>query len=145
MKKQSVANFQKQLESETFFLDRCLGKKILASALRAAHLKVEVHDDHFPPDSRDEIWLSAVGARRWIVLTNDRRIRYRGPELAALMASGVRTFAFTSGNLTAQEMAAIFLKSLRRISNFLTNTSGPFIVSILRDGNLRTVASRRDK
>src|SRR5438270_11545619 len=91
-KKLFAANLQKVLESETFFLDRCLGKKILASALRAANLKIEVHDDHFAPDAKDEYWLRVVGARGWIVLTSDRRIRYRGPELTALKASGVRAF-----------------------------------------------------
>jgi hypothetical protein len=136
---------QKLLESETFFLDRCLGKKILASALRAANLKIEVHDDHFPPDAKDEHWLRVVGARGWIVLTSDRRIRYRGPELTALMASGVRAFAFRSGNLTAQEMAEIFLKASKRVSNLLQNSSGPFVASILRDGSVRVVLSREGK
>jgi len=136
---------QKLLESEIFFLDRCLGKKILASALRAANLKIEVHDDHFPPDAKDEYWLPIVGGRGWIVLTSDRRIRYRGPELTALMTSGVRAFAFRSGNLTAQEMAAIFLKALPRVSNLIRRNPGPFVASILRDGGVRVVLPPGDK
>lgn len=136
---------QKPLESETFFLDRCLGKKILASALRAANLNIEVHDDHFSPDAKDEHWLQIVGGRGWIVLTSDRRIRYRGPELAALMTSGVRAFAFRSGNLTAQEMATIFLKALPRVSNLVRRDPGPFVASILRDGSVRVVLSRGGK
>jgi hypothetical protein len=136
---------QKLPESEIFFLDRCLGKKILASALRAANLNVEVHDDHFPPDAKDEYWLQIVGAHGWIVLTSDRRIRYRGPELTALMTSGVRAFAYRSGNLTAYEMATIFLKALPRVSNLLRMNPGPFVASILRDGSVRIVLSREDK
>ncbi len=135
----------KLLESETFFLDRCLGKKILASILRAANLKIEVHDDYFPPDCKDEHWLRIVGARGWIVLTNDRRIRYRDTELSALLSSGVRAFAFRSGNLTAQEMADIFLKSARQISNLLEKKSGPFVASILRDGSIRVILSLDDR
>jgi predicted nuclease of predicted toxin-antitoxin system len=138
-KRPSAANLQKLLESETFFLDRCLGKKILASVLRAATLKIEVHDDHFPPDAKDEDWLQIVGARGWIVLTSDRRIRYRALELTALKASGVRAFTFRSGNLTAQEMGEIFLKALQRISTLLKNNAGPFVASILRDGSVRVV------
>jgi predicted nuclease of predicted toxin-antitoxin system len=136
---------QKLLESETFFLDRCLGKKILASVLRAATLKIEVHDDHFPPDAKDEDWLQIVGARGWIVLTSDRRIRYRVLELAALKASGVRAFTFCSGNLTAQEMGEIFLKALQRISTLLNNNAGPFVASILRDGSVRVVLPQGGK
>jgi predicted nuclease of predicted toxin-antitoxin system len=130
---------QKPLESETFFLDRCLGKKILASALRAVNLKIEVHDDHFPPNARDVEWLPVVGARSWIVLTSDRRIRYRGPELAALMTSRVRAFAFRSGNLTALKMGEIFLRALPRISALLNLNAGPFVASILQDGSVRVV------
>jgi hypothetical protein len=129
----------KPLESEIFFLDRCLGKKILASILRAANLKIEVHDDHFPPDCKDEQWLRVVGGRGWVILTSDRRIRYRGPELAALMSSGARAFAFRSGNLTAQEMSEIFLKSLQHVSKVLRTNSGPFVASIFRDGSVRMI------
>jgi hypothetical protein len=135
----------KLLESETFFLDRCLGKKILASILRAADLRIEVHDDYFPPDCRDEQWLKIVGERGWVVLTSDRRIRYRVPELAALLSSGVRAFAFRSGNLTAQEMAESFLKSARHVSNLLKKNPGPFVASILRDGSVKVVLSLKDK
>jgi len=63
-------------EVVTFFLDRTLGKKIVASALRRAGVKVETHDDHFPPDAKDPEWLKEVGAKGWVVLTNDRHIRY---------------------------------------------------------------------
>jgi hypothetical protein len=30
---------------------------------------VEIHDDHFPSDAKDEVWLAEVGIRGWIVLT----------------------------------------------------------------------------
>ena len=41
---------------------------------------VEIHDDHFAPDAKDEVWLVEVGKRGWIVLTKDDRIRYRVTE-----------------------------------------------------------------
>lgn len=47
----------------TFFLDRSLGKEIVAEALRVAGAHVEIHDDRFPPDAKDEDWLNEVG--RW--------------------------------------------------------------------------------
>jgi hypothetical protein len=45
------------------FLDRSLGKHIVAEALRQAGAAVEVHDDHFLQDARDEEWLREVGQR----------------------------------------------------------------------------------
>ena len=37
----------------TLFVDRSLGKHLVAEALRLAGAAVEIHDDHFPVDARD--------------------------------------------------------------------------------------------
>ena len=76
-----------------FFLDRSLGKKRIATALREAGAIVHVHDDSFPPDAKDEEWLTRVGRNQWIVLTKDHRIRYRNLERSALMSAGVAAMA----------------------------------------------------
>ena len=41
------------LETAVFFIDRSVGKKTVANALREAGLHVEVHDDHFAQDALD--------------------------------------------------------------------------------------------
>jgi len=69
-----------------FFLDRSLGKHIVADALRQAGAEVQLHDDYFSQDARDEEWLQEVGRRGWIVLTKDDRIRCRGN---CLLPSGI--------------------------------------------------------
>jgi PIN like domain len=51
----------------TFFIDRCLGSKKVADALRQAGLTVEIHEDHFAPDALDVDWLTEVGAWQWVV------------------------------------------------------------------------------
>ena len=71
---------------------------------------VEIHDDHFSPDAKDEDWLVEVGKRGWIVLTKDDRIRYRVTERTALTSSRVRAFVLTSSQLQGTEMAAAFVK-----------------------------------
>jgi hypothetical protein len=58
-----------------FLVDRSLGGKSLADALRALGDRVEVHDDHFPKDATDEVWLADVGAKGWVILSKDDRIR----------------------------------------------------------------------
>jgi hypothetical protein len=64
----------------TFFIDRCLGSKKVADALRNAGLTVEIHDAHFAPDALDVDWLPQVGARQWVVLTKDANISRRTSE-----------------------------------------------------------------
>ena len=71
-----MSSGSKPPEPSVFFIDRSLGKKIVAQALRDIGETVEIHDDHFAPDAKDEDWLVEVGKRGWIVLTKDDRIRY---------------------------------------------------------------------
>lgn len=112
----------KQPEPPVFFLDRSLGKIRIAAALRQAGAIVHIHDDYFPPNAKDEDWLSRVGRNGWMVLTKDHRIRYRNIERKALMNAGVAGFILTAGDLQGEEMAQIFVKAL------------PFIARVARDG-----------
>lgn len=61
----------------TFFIDRNLGSRIVAQALVNAGENVQVHDEHFPMDAKDEEWIPVVCQRGWIILTKDSRIAYR--------------------------------------------------------------------
>ncbi len=36
-----------EIQSTIFFIDRCLGNKLIVETLRAAGVSVEIHDDHF--------------------------------------------------------------------------------------------------
>ncbi len=74
--------------SLVFFTDRDLGTSF-PDILRSAGISVERHGDHFPPDTSDETWLAEIGARGWVILTHDRRIRYKPNELAAVKRHGV--------------------------------------------------------
>lgn len=105
----------KPRDEPIFFLDRSLGKFVVARALREAGATVEIHDDHFPPDAKDEEWILEVGQRGWIVLTKDRQIRNRTLEVAAVAASGVQLFALTAAGVPASEMAAMLVRSLSKI------------------------------
>ena len=126
----------KQPDELVFFLDRSLGKKRVATALRQAGAILHIHDDYFPPDAKDEDWLAEAGQRGWIVLTKDHRIRYRHVERLALMKAGVAAFILTSGDLQGEEMAQIFVRALSRIKPFLQKHAKPFIAKIAKDGSV---------
>jgi len=131
-----VSSGSKLPEPSVFFIDRSLGKKIVAQALRDIGETVEIHDDHFAPDAKDEDWLVEVGKRGWIVLTKDDRIRYRATERTALASARVRAFVLTSSQLQGTEMAAAFVKALPRIKRLIANHTPPFIARISRSGNV---------
>jgi len=127
------------------FLDRNLGNKIIADALRRAGADVRIHDDHFSPNARDEEWLSRGGRRQWVVLTKDTRIRYREIERGALMNAGVRAFVLTAKNLQGSEMANIFVMALPAIQRFATRHAPPFIATITRSGSISMLVSHHDR
>lgn len=108
----------------------------MAIALRETGAILHIHDDHFPPDAKDEDWLTEAGRRGWIVLTKDHRVRYRHVERLALMKAGVAAFILTSGDLQGEEMAQAFVKALPRINRFLQQHKKPFIAKIAKDGSV---------
>jgi hypothetical protein len=71
---------------------------------------VEIHDDHFLPDAKDEDWLLEAGRRSWIVLTKDDRIRYRVTERTTIASAKVRAFVLTSTRLQGLEWPPRLLK-----------------------------------
>ena len=121
------------------FLDRSLGKQVIATALRAAGFKVEVHDNRFSTDAKDHEWLTEVGREGWIVLTKDQKIKYRKVELAAVIAANAKVFTLTAGSIQGSEMADIFLKAMPKIKAYVEANTPPYIVRISKAGLLSTV------
>jgi predicted nuclease of predicted toxin-antitoxin system len=135
-KRSGASSRSKPPEVPVFFLDRSLGKKRIATALRQAGAIVHVHDDHFPQDAKDETWLTYVGQQGWIVLTKDHRIRYRNLERTALLNAGVGAFILTAGDLSGEEMANVFVNALPAISKFLAKHDRPFIARVTKSGSV---------
>lgn len=132
-KKQFAA---KPPDGTIFFIDRSLGIDPIRTELINAGVAVEIHDEHFPRDEEDRVWLKVVGERGWVVLTKDKKLRYRPLEIAALRASKARVFVLTAGNLRGSEIAAVFIKALPRICDVLRSESGPFIAGVTQSGQV---------
>lgn len=113
-----------------FFLDRSIGKHIVAEALRHAGTAVEVHDDHFPPGVHDEEWVPPVGERGWIVLTRDDRIRYRSQERTALIQARVRVFVLGGRSLPGPAMAEVLVQALLAMRRLVARYQAPFIARV---------------
>ena len=139
MKRSDLSLRSKPPSDLIFFLDRSLGKKQIAEALRIAGAIVLIHDDYFSPDEQDINWLKVAGDKGWIVLTKDSRIRYRALEKLALMKAGVAAFILTSADLKGNEMAEIFVRSLPAISKTIKKYQKPFIAKITRNGRVSVI------
>jgi predicted nuclease of predicted toxin-antitoxin system len=93
------------LASTTFFIDRCLGNKLIVDTLRSAGINVEIHDDHFNKNTQDVDWIPEIGKRGWIILTKDARIGKNKLERLAVANAEVRMFVLISQNLSGSDMA----------------------------------------
>ena len=122
-----------------FFIDRSLGKKHLAEALRArgftVHTMASVYGEKRAQEMPDEEWLRDAGTNGWVVLMKDDRIRTRPAERDALARAGVRAFCLTNAQLRAHEQTTRFVRNIGRIEQ-RCRKSGPFIYGVY-DGGVR--------
>lgn len=120
-----------------FFIDRSLGRYVLAAALRAQGAVVctmaEVYGEQIGQALADETWLADAGKNDWIVLMKDDRIRYRPAELDALVEHGVRAFCLTAANLRGADQAARIVANLDAIIG-MASEPGPFVVGVYANG-----------
>jgi hypothetical protein len=112
----------------------------MAGILRAAGLQVEIHDDHFAQDAKDEEWLVVAGEKRWIVITRDERIRYRAAARQVIRRAKVRMLVLVAhGNLRIEALAEVFLKALPKVRVIMPQQKPPFIAKIWRDGSIAVI------
>lgn len=130
----AASSTSKQPEQISLFLDESLDSDSVAAALRKAGALVERLTDHFPKGTADEVWLERAGTEGWIVLTRDKRIRYRKLERLAMKIAGVRAFVFTGGNVTIQDTGEILARALSSIRRICAIQVGPFVYHIGRSG-----------
>lgn len=88
----------------------------------------------FPRGTLDSVWLTEAGKKGWVVLTRDKRIRYRMLERMALESARVRAFVFTGGNVTGRETGEILVRALPKIERIARSDPGPFIYHLGRAG-----------
>lgn len=113
-----------------YFTDRDLGLQF-PKILQDAGLEVERHRDHFAPNASDEEWLAVVGARGWVALTHNSRIRYTPNEKRAVTTHGVRLLVVI-GQAPYPELAKSFVATRLRIEAFLQEHEPPFIAKVYR-------------
>jgi PIN like domain len=113
---------------------------IPSAALIEAGANAITHDSFSPEqDTPDEVWLARAGVEGWVVITKDKLIRKRPIEHEALLASGVRAFVFSGGNLSGVEMTESIIGSLPRMLRIIGKTPAPFIARITGSGDIAVI------
>lgn len=135
-----LSPYEKQLRELTFFLDRNLGSRRVAEALRQAGANIEVHADHFPPDMADEDWLKACGDRGWVAITLDYKIRYRASERDALKDHKVKAFLVArAGEMKGEVLSRLLVGKLPKLVALATQNPAPFAYKITPSGAITEI------
>lgn len=119
-----------------FYVDESLPKPVrLAVAMLRDDVRYAGGADAPAEGLDDDEWLPLVGAKDWIVIHRDNRIRKRPRERQALLGSGARTFCLThAGNYNRWETMRLLVHRWPDIEQMATNESGPYICSVTWNG-----------
>lgn len=125
-----------------FFVDE--NDLALGKALAVLHGDI-VYPGHpelpeVPRQTEDDVWLEVIGRRRLVVITRDKKIRYRPVEKQAWIAHQVRGFVLTGrSSQTTADSLAIIGTQWTAINDLVTeNPQGPWMFA-LTSGALRPV------
>lgn len=118
------------------YLDEDIDSASIYEALIATGVSVFRHRDYFAPGEKDHVWLPTVAANGWIVLTKDEAMQRGEIEKLAIRNAKARVFILVRGDLSAQEMAEIFVKALSPMARVVQKHPPPFIAKVYRAGSV---------
>ena len=118
-----------------FFLDRGLGRHLIAEAIRAQGYEALPMADVYPDgtDQRlaDPVWIRRADREGWIALTKDPSIIRDHRDV--LDETKLRVFAFNNANITGAEMVRRLEANFNRILQ-RARKPGPYVWVITPDG-----------
>jgi predicted nuclease of predicted toxin-antitoxin system len=135
--KRSASSSASPPEARRLFIDRCAWSAALGRALSDAGIAFEAHHAHFRDDTPDAEWLTAATQHRWLIVTRDKRIRYKPNELAAMRAARLHVFVFTQGGLSAGETGEILVRCHAARQARAAETTPPAFFSLTRGGDVK--------
>jgi predicted nuclease of predicted toxin-antitoxin system len=118
------------------YLDEDIDSARIYEALIAMRVDVYRHRDYFAQGEKDHVWLPTVAANGWIVLTKDEAMQRGEIEKIAIRNAKARVFILVRGDLSAQEMAEIFVKALSPMARVVRKHPAPFIAKVYRSGSV---------
>lgn len=120
------------------FVDRSIPKGV-AEALKQVRDDVRWLEDVFEEGwIKDREWIPEIGARGWLVLSKDKKIRTRQEERRAVRENNVGCFILNYKQpLNRWEILKLVASSLDEMEEKFANTPRPFMYLIDRNGRFR--------
>lgn len=121
------------------FVDRSVPKGV-ADALKQVRDDVYWLEDVFEEGwIKDREWIPEIGARGWLVISKDKKIRTRQEERRAIRDNNVGCFILNYKQpLNRWEILKLVASSLDEMEEKFANTPRPFMYLIDRNGRFRS-------
>lgn len=100
-------------------------------------LPVEIHDTYYSQFTADDVWLPEVGAKGWVVLTQDPRFLHNESEKQALVANNVACFVFVVDKLTRWEKLRVIARVWDRLEQIVAAETPPYIYRVTKSGDIK--------
>ena len=112
-----------------FFLDNNLSPG-LAKGMKAFGEDVVHITEIFADDTDDPDWLPHIGSEGWILITRDKRIRYRPAEWTALKEHGVGAFFMGGKQRSRCQLIQQLVRNWPRMKELAGKTQVPFAFQV---------------
>lgn len=125
----------------TFYFDRNLGKRMPEALI---HLKapfdVRWHKgEKFADDMPDDEWMAIVGAKGWIVLSQDFKFHKPEFEYEAVKQHSIKCFYLPDATARTWKTLCALTRSHERMMQRCLSTPAPFIFRLNANGRLTQV------
>lgn len=125
------------------FFDRDVGTS-LPKALVELHFdkqfnELHYHQQHFPMNETDDVWLPQVGQRGWTVIGHDSQHHIQENEISAIKQYNIGCFYLWGAEAKRWEKMQCFAKAYERIIQAEMKTPRPFIYRVTKAGLLRLI------
>lgn len=91
------------------------------------------------PDTKDPVWIPAVAAQGWLIITRDKQIQGNRAEIDAVRDNGAKMVNLASQDAKNTWAQLEVLMTRWREIEVLVNQPGPFIYIASRTGRLRSI------
>lgn len=120
------------------FIDRSVPRSVAGALQKVRNDVVWLEDVRiFRHDTPDSAWAQCVGLANWLVVTRDKKLRYRPAERVKLIRNGCGAFVFTQkADPSRWDYLKMLGKNLDEMEEIFRTTPRPFIYAIQHGGIL---------
>ena len=116
-----------------FFLDQNLGRP-LAKGMSEFGEDVVHLTEYYDQDALDPDWLKDIGAKGWILVTRDERVRWNPAEIQAIREHKVGAFFLGGKNRSRCQLIQQLVKAWPNLKETAAKTRRPFAYKVRASG-----------